>query len=160
MGYDVKTEASGLDWRADVLATKQVKNQLVKLAFEVQWSPQSLEETEQRQQKYIRDGIRCCWLFKKLPTSKERQDISMFQLQFDQSTNPTVIYDNNIYLLNNFITKILSGHFKFSQFYRYKNSKILKSDFFLSIVGNVADNIIFITLTMSFMKLYVAVILI
>nr|WP_293100132.1 hypothetical protein [Okeania sp. SIO2F4] len=43
MGYEVKTEASGVDWIADVLATKQIKNQLVTLAFEVQWSPQSLE---------------------------------------------------------------------------------------------------------------------
>ncbi|NEO54152.1 MAG: hypothetical protein F6K54_14330 [Okeania sp. SIO3B5] len=130
MGYDVKTEASGLDWRAYVLATKQVKNQLVKLAFEVQWSPQTLEETEQCQQKYIRDGIRCFWLFKKLPTSEARQDIPMFQLQFDASKNPTVIPDNNIYLLKNFITEILSCHFKFSQFYRYKKQQNIKIRFF------------------------------
>ncbi|MGB3513808.1 MAG: competence protein CoiA family protein [Microcoleaceae cyanobacterium] len=130
MGYDVKTEASGLDWRADVLATKQVKNQLVQLAFEVQWSPQSLEETEQRQQKYIRDEIRCCWLFKKLPTSEARQDIPMFQLQFDASKNPTVISDNNFYILKNFIAEILSGHFKFSQFYRYKKQQDIKIRFF------------------------------
>ncbi|NES77898.1 MULTISPECIES: hypothetical protein [Okeania] len=43
MGYAVKTEASRLDWRADVLATKQEKHQLVQLAFEAQWSPQILE---------------------------------------------------------------------------------------------------------------------
>ena len=130
MGYEVKTEASGVDWRADVLATKQVKNQLVQLAFEVQWSPQTLEETKERQQKYARDGIRCCWLFKKLPTSEERQDIPMFQLQFDQSENPTVIFDNNTYLLKNFITEILYGHFKFSQFYRYKKQQDIKIRFF------------------------------
>ncbi|MEM1170848.1 MAG: hypothetical protein AAGJ08_17660 [Cyanobacteria bacterium P01_H01_bin.35] len=107
-----------------------MKNQLVKLAFEVQWSPQTLEETEQRQQKYARDGIRCCWLFKKLPTSEERQDIPMFQLQFDQSENPTVIFDNNTYLLKNFITEILSGHFKFSRFYRYKKQQDIQIIFF------------------------------
>lgn len=60
MGYEVTTEASGVDWRADVLATKPGKNGLIKLAFEVQWSPQTLEQTEERQQKYTRDGIRCC----------------------------------------------------------------------------------------------------
>ncbi|MGD1714787.1 competence protein CoiA family protein [Dapis sp. BLCC M172] len=43
MGYEVKTEARGVHWRADVLATKHIKNQLVKLTFEVQWSPQTLE---------------------------------------------------------------------------------------------------------------------
>ncbi|NEQ72884.1 MAG: hypothetical protein F6K23_07250 [Okeania sp. SIO2C9] len=130
IGYDVKTEGSGVDWRTDVLATKQVKNQLVKLAFEVQWSPQCLEETEQRQHKYIRDGIRCCWLFKKLPTSEARQDIPIFQLQFDASKNPTVITDQNIYLLKNFITEILSGHFKFYKFYRYKTQQDIKIIFF------------------------------
>ena len=134
MGYEVKTEAigaNGVHWRADVLATKQIKNQLVQLAFEVQWSPQTLEETEKRQDKYATDGIRCCWLFKKLPTSEERQDIPMFQLQFDQSENPTVIFNNNTYLLKNFITEILSGHFKFSQFYRYKKQQDIQIRFFL-----------------------------
>jgi competence protein CoiA len=61
-GYDAKTEVSGSDWRADVLATKTDRGQLIRLAFEVQWSPQTLEETAARQAKYQRDGIRCCWL--------------------------------------------------------------------------------------------------
>jgi hypothetical protein len=48
----------------------------------VQWSPQTLEETAARQAKYQRDGIRCCWLCRKLPTSPDFscQDLPMFKL--------------------------------------------------------------------------------
>ena len=130
MGYNVKTEASGADWIADVLANKQIKNQLVQLAFEVQWSPQTLEETEKHQDKYARDGIRCCWLFKKLPTSEERQDIPMFQLRFDESENPTVIFNQNSFQIFDFITAILSSHFKFSQFYQYQKQQQITIRFF------------------------------
>jgi len=49
---EAKTEVSGPDWRADVLATKTDRGKLIRLAFEVQWSPQTLEETAARQAKY------------------------------------------------------------------------------------------------------------
>ena len=62
-GYGVSSEVSGSDWRADVLATKGSR----KIAFEVQWSAQTLEETLDRQERYRRDGVRGCWLFRKIP---------------------------------------------------------------------------------------------
>lgn len=123
MGYDVKTEASGKDWRADVLATKQGKNGLIKLAFEVQWSAQTLEETEQRQEKYIKDGVRCCWLFKKLPTFEARQDIPMFSLEFDENEYP-IIGNNEIkFRISDFIRALLSHFFCFCQYYQYKKNQ-------------------------------------
>lgn len=131
MGYNVKTEAIGEDLVADVLATKQINNQLVKVAFEVQWSSQTLDETEKRQEKYIRDGIRCCWLFKKLPKESEaRQDIPMFQLKFDETQKPTVINEQNSFKLFDFITDILSKRFKFCQFYQYKKEQDIRIRFF------------------------------
>jgi hypothetical protein len=130
MGYDVKTEVSGIDWRADVLATKQGKNKLIKLAFEVQWSPQTLEETEKRQQKYIREGIRCCWLFKKLPTSQPRPDIPMFQIEFDDREIPTVIYSTKIFELSDFIIELLSHYFRFCKHYLYKKAQDIRIRFF------------------------------
>lgn len=60
LGWDATTEASGGDWRADVLVTKG----RAKVAFEVQWSPQSDEETFRRQERYKSAGVRCLWLFR------------------------------------------------------------------------------------------------
>lgn len=130
MGYDVKTEASGLDWRADVLATKQGKNGLIKLAFEVQWSHQTLKETEERQQKYTRDGIRCCWLFKDLPICEPRQDLPMFQLRFDETELPNVITDTRCFKLFDFVTELLSHHFHFCSFYQYDKQQNIRLIFF------------------------------
>ena len=131
MGYDVKTEVSGIDWRTDVLATKQGKSKLIKLAFEVQWSLQSLEETQKRQEKYIRDGIRCCWLFKNLPINKPRKDIPMFNLKLDKYETPIVIINEKInFKLYDFITELTSSNFKFCQLYRYKKQQKIKIRFF------------------------------
>lgn len=48
-------------WRADVYADTGVR----KVVFEVQISPQSIRATEERQRKYLQDGITACWLFTK-----------------------------------------------------------------------------------------------
>ncbi|MEB3886140.1 competence protein CoiA family protein [Lyngbya sp. CCY1209] len=142
MGYDVKTEASGENWRADVLATKQIDGKLVRVAFEVQWSHQTLEETERRQRKYAEDGIQCYWLFKKFPTSEPRRDIPMFQLSVNESEQPLVITDRkSMYSfstadnrrsskLSDFIADILSGYFKFCESYRFERQQKIRIRFF------------------------------
>ena len=77
-GWDALTEASGDNWRADVLA---IRNN-IQIAFEIQWSPQTLEETEIRQQRYIDAGVRCCWLFRAPPRGfKARDDIPLFKIE-------------------------------------------------------------------------------
>ena len=72
----------GESWIADVLAQKDNK----KIAFEVQWSPQTLDETTRRQLKYKESNVRCLWLLKQiqLPTSK---DVPAFRLRFDKENN-------------------------------------------------------------------------
>ncbi len=82
-GYEAKAEVSGLDWRADVLATKDK----IKIAFEVQWSNQTLEQTHERQSKFIRDGIRGCWFFRKPPFTKPSHDLPMFRIVLNESNN-------------------------------------------------------------------------
>ena len=73
--WDAKTEvrgqaSHGAVWVADVLATKGKHH----IAFEVQWSPQTLSETSQRQSLYQDSNVRCLWLFKRpsdIQASKE-----------------------------------------------------------------------------------------
>jgi len=108
-GYEASTEVSGNDWRADVLATKGN----VRLAIEVQWSRQTMEETETRQAKYERDGVTGVWLFKKLPTRWAAPDrrIPMFGLMADEgSTSFSVEFDGSRTIpLEEFVRLLLSG---------------------------------------------------
>lgn len=91
LGWDVVSEFAGETWRADVYARRG------RVAFEVQWSPQTLEVTRERHAAYGTD-VKCCWLFKKLPLINGRpwrgdelelpaveQDLPLFQLSFSDS---------------------------------------------------------------------------
>lgn len=77
LGYTAKEEYRGNGWRADVY----VETNDSKYAFEVQVSPQSLKKTQERQTKYIRDGITCCWLFEKEAKNMkdEFKELPLFQ---------------------------------------------------------------------------------
>ena len=64
-GWAVEVEKRGAtpdgeDWIADIYAEKGK----VKIAIEVQWSPQAFIETRRRQEKYARSGVRCAWLLR------------------------------------------------------------------------------------------------
>ncbi len=76
-GYEAVTEDIGPDWKADVMAKKGT----VRVAFEVQLSKQSLEETKERQARYARDGIRGCWFFLRPPRRAcPDRDLPLFEL--------------------------------------------------------------------------------
>ena len=62
-GWDVETEVVGPDWRADVLASHGAR----RIAFEVQLSRQSWQETIVRTERYAQAGIRTCWLLRHYP---------------------------------------------------------------------------------------------
>ncbi len=105
-GYEVDTEVQGDDWIADVLATKD----RTRIAFEVQWSSQTLTETEERQARYERHGVRGAWLFRKHPAgAAPRRDLPMFKLTFPSRDAPFV-EDMPLRL---FTAALLGGKFKF-----------------------------------------------
>lgn len=86
-GYDTTIEATGDSWRADVLAVSGA----IKLAFEFQWSPQSWQVTQERQQRYEDAGIRCCWFFRKMPFGySPTQQIPAFQVSMPNDRKFTV----------------------------------------------------------------------
>ena len=131
MGYNARTEVSGPDWRADVLATKSKKNDRgeIRIAFEVQWSSQTLEETIARQEKYERDGIRGCWFFKKMPTLEAREDLPIFQL-VESGGKFFAVNTGKPYLIDRFIKSLLSKRLRFCQHYRIPANQIIQLFFF------------------------------
>lgn len=121
-GWHAIPEYAENDWRADVLATK---NNL-RIAFEVQWSPQTLEETEFRQKRYEQANVRGCWFFRKLPKGMKefwgsqiiRQDIPSFEIHNDKFNNINVTFENNTINLNDFTKKLLNRNLKIVKNYR------------------------------------------
>jgi competence CoiA-like predicted nuclease len=79
IGLQAEMEYRGKGWRADVFAS----NGNSKYAFEVQLSPQTLKRTQERQEKYIRDGIVGCWLFENEPARQrhELEGLPIFKLE-------------------------------------------------------------------------------
>ena len=64
-GWDVEVEKRGItpdgeEWIADIYAEKGE----VKIAIEVQWSPQTFIETRRRQEKYKKSDVWCAWLLR------------------------------------------------------------------------------------------------
>lgn len=70
--WTVRTEQCGPDWRADVLATSPDGRRRV--AFEVQLSEQSFEETVARQVRFSAAGVEGVWLFREPPRRRSGSD--------------------------------------------------------------------------------------
>ncbi len=111
-GYEVDTEVEHNGWRADVFA----KNAKWKFAFEAQWSPQTYEETVERQKRYEKDNIFGVWLFRKMPDqSVSSTDVQleyplpMFVAEGDWLEEPKVHGLD----VETFVKEIVSGHFSY-----------------------------------------------
>lgn len=109
LGYDVREEYKGKDWRADVLVLANGK----KYAFEVQISKQNLERTQERQSKYIRDNIIGCWLFEKEPKQRdELENLPLFKISNDENLTVS-LKDRKDIPLEIFISDFLNDRIKF-----------------------------------------------
>lgn len=69
-GWKAIPEFSEINWVADVLAVQNEK----RIAFEVQWSKQTLEETKFRQERYKESNVRGCWFFRTAPKELRNYD--------------------------------------------------------------------------------------
>ncbi|MCP4352594.1 MAG: hypothetical protein GY795_44615 [Desulfobacterales bacterium] len=111
LGYEVTTEHSENDWRADVFIWKGN----VRIAFEIQTSSQTLEKTEDRQDRYRRDKVRCCWFFKKIPKGYNSPiyDLPLFELHLDSDKYSVSINSSSSFPLYEFVRQLLKGNIRF-----------------------------------------------
>lgn len=114
-GWDVITEHEGYTpdgekWIADVYCQKGSS----KLAFEVQWSHQTIDEYLRRTEKYTKSDVRCAWLFR-LKGKREyyRSDfvesylLPYFSFRHKDDEFVVTRYDTPI---QDFVIGMLSGH--------------------------------------------------
>lgn len=111
LGLSAQTEYRGKDWRADVFVPIDER----KYAFEVQLSPQSLKKTQERQAKYIRDGVIGCWLFEKEPARQkaELEDLPIFKLVNSENRILVSLKERKTISLEDFVHDFLYDKIKF-----------------------------------------------
>jgi hypothetical protein len=114
LGWDAISEYVGAHWRADVYATRGRH----RLAFEIQWSKQTLEVTRERQAAYGVD-TKCCWLFKQLPSLNRwessripERNLPILRLSHADSKFDVAICDRAI-TLRDFVKARLQGKIRF-----------------------------------------------
>lgn len=116
-GWDAIPEFSENDWRADVLAVKKD----LRIAFEVQWSRQSFEETKFRQEKFNKSNVRGCWFFKNAPKEmttyseelKADNDLPAFKLGKSDEGELFISVNNQFFPLRVFVEKLLNRQVQF-----------------------------------------------
>lgn len=84
-GWDARSEQAGRcdngdGWIADILVSKAGKRSV---AFEVQWSRQTIDETLARQRRYRDSSVRGLWLFRQTDFPSDR-GVPAFRLLFDE----------------------------------------------------------------------------
>lgn len=82
-GAQPEVRAENSTWRADILAWRDTPRGRSRVAFEVQLSPQTRAETEERQARYAAAGIRGCWFL------RPRSTTAKFPGRNEHFRNPT-----------------------------------------------------------------------
>jgi hypothetical protein len=118
-GYEAEPEWSEGCWRADVLAVQGNR----RIAFEVQWSRQTLHDLLARQERYGHEGVRGCWFVRFPPRGlprtdderdiEARRDLPLFLLQPDPDMGPAVLLNGRGYPLDRFVAALLTGQIHF-----------------------------------------------
>lgn len=127
-------EFSEDDWRADVLVSKGK----IRIAFEVQWSPQTYEETIRRQERYKKSNIRGCWYFKKIPTSKNyyqpnlinNNELPAFELIYNSNNELVILFDKKEITVIEFTEQLITGKIKHRKYYTISKGSSVDVIFF------------------------------
>lgn len=120
-GWNAIPEYSEMDWKADVMAVKNG----VRVAFEVHWKKQTMEELMLMNQRYKESNVRGCWLFRTPPKPLRvgpsilaDKDMPSFRVKKDESGNVEVDLSGRGFSLSDFIAHLLKGKIKYCGNYR------------------------------------------
>ena len=114
-GWEAEPEARGDDWIADVMATRDA----VRVAFEVQWSNQTLDEYRHRQQRYRDAGIASiAWFARRadhLPAADK--DLPVFPLTISDEGEATVRINGTELPLFEAVERLLTRRLQYRDYY-------------------------------------------
>lgn len=128
LNIEAKKEYKGKGWRADVF----VFNENDPIAFEIQITPQSLNKTLLRQEKYSLAGVRGCWLFEK-PIQKryqERPDLPLFYVENQNEQLFVNLGDRRKISILEFLTHFINDKIQFRNKAICKKNQIVELVFY------------------------------
>lgn len=133
-GWEAIPEFSENEWRADVLAKK---NDL-RIAFEIQWSSQTSEVTQMRQERYKTSNVRGCWFFRTIPKPYRNRygdhqavkDLPFFNVQKNSDGQIEVNLKEKVTPLYNFVKSLLNKEIKYCESYRARNQQEIEIEFY------------------------------
>lgn len=133
-GWKAIPEFSETNWRADVLAIQDDK----RIAFEVQWSKQTFEETKFRQDRYKESNVRGCWFFRTAPkelrdyddTLNADKEIPAFKIFKDDNSNIVGQLKQTQLPLKKLVDSLLKRKLKFCENIRLKQKQEVTIVFF------------------------------
>ena len=133
-GWKAIPEFSETNWIADVLAIQNDK----KIAFEVQWSKQTFEMTQFRQDRYKESNVRGCWFFRTAPKELRDHDknpiankeIPAFKIYKDENSNIIAQLKQTQLPLKNLVDSLLKRKVRFCENIRIKPRQVVTIVFF------------------------------
>lgn len=133
-GWKAIPEFAETNWRADVLAIHNDK----RIAFEVQWSKQTFEETKFRQDRYKESNVRGCWFFRTAPKELRDYDdaliadkeIPAFKIFKDENSNITAQLKQTQLPLKSLVDSLLKRKLKFCEHIKVKPKQEVTIIFF------------------------------
>ncbi len=133
-GWKATPEFAGTNWRADVFAVKNEN----RIAFEVQWSKQTFEETKYRQDRYKESKVRGCWFFRTAPKELRTYDdnlladkeIPAFKISKDNDSKIIAHLRQTQLSLKSLVGSLLKGKLKFCEQTQLKTKQEVTIVFF------------------------------